>query len=129
VLIHLGVAKNAGGELADEVNASVDDKMRSLLVLARKLTLEPANVSTGDIEEVARHGWSEQAIEDAIAVVSTFSLINRLVDGLGLGASKDHFEMLGNLVAQEGYEPLVKMLSEKAGTQSEGKRDVECGIG
>jgi len=93
----------------------LDDKLRAVFKFAHKLTVEPGNISEADIEAVSSAGWSDQTIEDTICVVSTFAFLNRLVDGFGVAGSEDHFEQVGGMVAEQGYQPLVKMVQQKTG--------------
>lgn len=93
---------------------NLDDRLRAVFKFAYKLTLEPGNISEADIGAIRSAGWSDQTIEDTICVVSTFAFLNRLVDGFGIIGSDDHFQQVGAMVAQQGYEPLVKMVQQKS---------------
>jgi len=100
--------------LASNSTGQLDDKLRVVFKFAYKLTLEPGNISESDIDAIRSAGWSDQTIEDTICVVSTFAFLNRLVDGFGIAGSDDHFQQVGGMVAQQGYEPLVKMIQQKS---------------
>ena len=56
----------------------------ALCEFAEKLALRPGEMSAGDVGAVRSHGWSDAAIHDAIQVVSYFSYINRVADGVGV---------------------------------------------
>jgi hypothetical protein len=43
--------------------------------------------------QVLAAGWQEQALHDAVAVCGLFSLMNRLVEGLGISAGEDYFQV------------------------------------
>lgn len=90
-------------------------RMRPVLDFAHKLTQTPGAVDQADIDAVRAAGWSDQAVEDIINVVSLFASLNRLVDGLGIAGSPAVFEKSGPMIAQHGYDPLVQMLGQKAG--------------
>lgn len=92
---------------------SLDDKYEQMLVFAKKLTLDPGGLTQEEIEVVRTAGWSDQAIEDAIGVVSIFCMINRIVDAIGLPGSDEHFQQFGGMVSQGGYAPMVQMIEQK----------------
>ncbi len=66
--------------LNDWQNAPVNPKVKSTLGLLEKLTLEPDNLTSADIEKVRANEVSDQAIEEAISVCALFNVINRLAD-------------------------------------------------
>jgi uncharacterized peroxidase-related enzyme len=49
-----------------------------------KLTLTPAAMTEADIKELRGHGFSDEAIHDAVQVAAYFNYINRVCDGLGV---------------------------------------------
>lgn len=51
---------------------------------AVRLTLRPAEVGLGDVEALRAHGLSDEAIHDAIQVISYFNYVNRVADGVGV---------------------------------------------
>ncbi|WP_254768058.1 peroxidase-related enzyme [Salinilacihabitans rarus] len=69
--------------LADQLvanyrTADVSDRHRAMLDLAVKLTESPAAVEAADLERLAAHGFSRQAIWDVGAVAAFFNLSNRM---------------------------------------------------
>ncbi len=66
--------------LADWQTAPIDEKLRATLGFLQKLTLSPGDVSAADVNRVRTAGVSDQAIEDAIYVCFTFSVLARLAD-------------------------------------------------
>jgi len=113
VLTNLKTDEDLVQSLANSSTDKLDDKLRTVFKFANKLTLEPGNINETDIDAIRSAGWSEQTIEDTICVVCTFAFLNRLADGFGLVGSVDHFQQVGGMVAQQGYQPLVKMIQQK----------------
>ena len=66
--------------LADWQSAPINDRLRATLGFLQKLTLTPASVTPADVDRVRATGVSDQAIEDAIYVCFTFSVLARLAD-------------------------------------------------
>ena len=58
--------------------------MRALCDFAVKLTREPAAVGAADVDALRRHGWSDEAIHDAIQVIAYFNYINRVAEAVGI---------------------------------------------
>ena len=102
-------AAEAGPEALD-----VDDRLRPILRFAGKLTREPGEVGQHDIDDLRRAGWSDQAIEDAINVVSLFNYVNRLVDAFGIKGDESYFRQIGEALAKQGYSPLIRSALKKA---------------
>jgi uncharacterized peroxidase-related enzyme len=72
-------------EMLDDIeNSSIDNKLKPILKYLQKLTNNPSRIVANDVQQVLDAGWSEQALEDAIAVCALFNLVNRLVLGYGL---------------------------------------------
>lgn len=72
--------------LADIDSAPVDEKLKPLLNFVRKLTLSPQKIGQEDVDKVVAAGWTEKALEDAIAVCGLFNLANRMTLGYGLNS-------------------------------------------
>ncbi len=97
-----------------ETGRSSDAKTRAGLEFAAKLTRQPGAVVQSDIDQLRSAGWSDQGAEDIIKVVSLFSFLNRLVDGLGIQGSAEAFVQAGQIIAEHGYGPVVQMVQGKA---------------
>lgn len=113
VLTNKQTEKDLIHSLSNGSTKGLDDKLLVIFKFTNKLTLEPAKISESDIDAIRSAGWSDQTIEDTICVVSTFAFLNRLVDGFGITGSANHFQQVGEMVAQQGYQPMVKMLRNK----------------
>lgn len=72
--------------LADVDTAPVEEKLKPLLNFVRKLTLTPQKIGQEEVDQVLAAGWTEQALEDAIAVCALFNLANRMTLGYGLNS-------------------------------------------
>lgn len=98
--------------VADVDTAPVEESMRPVLGLVRTLTLTPARVRDAEIAAVYAAGWDEQALHDVVSVCALFNFMNRLVEGLGIVATPEYFQISSRrLAAQAGYAGLRDMLS------------------
>ena len=82
--------------LADWRSAPLDEPVRATLGFVQRVTLEPAAVGPADLLPLRAAGVSDEAIEDALAVVLLFDLVNRVADALG-------FEPLSRSVSPEEF--------------------------
>jgi len=57
----------------------------TLLEYARKLTLDPANMTADDAQILRDQGWTEPQIAEAVYVISLFAFFNRVADAFGIG--------------------------------------------
>ena len=92
----------------------VDERLRPILRFAGKLTRTPEDIGQSDIDVLRAAGWSDQAIEDTINVVSLFNYVNRLVDAFGIKGEESYFKQIGAALATQGYAPLVQSALKKA---------------
>ena len=69
----------------DYRTAALPAAVRALCDYAVKLTHTPTAVGAGDVEELRRHGWEDEAIHDAIQVIAYFNYINRIAEAVGIG--------------------------------------------
>lgn len=106
-----GIGADTLAALLDDVGtAPVAERMKPLLHYVGKLTLTPAKVTPGDAAAVLAAGWQEQALHDAAAVCGLFSLMNRLIEGLGISGGEDYFLASGRRLADRGYAGLRDLL-------------------
>ncbi len=91
----------------------LDERMQSVLRFAAKLTRKPKDIDQSDIDALLNAGWSDQAVEDAINVISIFNYVNRLFDAFGIEGSESYFKQVGKVLATEGYAPLIERTSRK----------------
>lgn len=107
-LAAMGVASGTLDALAAGRGEVLSSAMQALLDFADRLTATPGEIGQEDIDGLIAFGWSEQAIEDAINVISLFNYMNRLVDALGIEADEPYFRQIGTSIASKGYAPLVE---------------------
>lgn len=62
----------------------LDERTRTLLGYAEKLTKSPSTLDDEDVEALRRAGWSEQAIYEATALASFFNFTGRMEAASGL---------------------------------------------
>lgn len=66
----------------------LDDKTRTLLAFARKVTESPAMVGDGDIQRLREVGWDERGIYEATVLVAFFNMTGRIEAVSGLPADE-----------------------------------------
>jgi len=69
--------------------AAPTPRLRALLQFAERLALQPGSVEQEHIDTLRDHGLDDREISDAVQVVSYFSYINRIADGLGVDLEHD----------------------------------------
>lgn len=88
------VAGPSAAELAADIAAQGSEaaptpRLRALLQFAERLALDPAHFEEQHLEPLRECGLDDRAIHDAAQVVSYFSYINRIADGLGVDLEPD----------------------------------------
>lgn len=66
--------------------AGLDRATTALLLFAERLTDVCASIGADDIEQLRSHGFDDGAISSCVQVVAYFNYINRIAEGLGVGA-------------------------------------------
>jgi uncharacterized protein YciW len=51
---------------------------------AIKLTLAPGEMDGGDVQQLRRHGWTDEQVTVAAQVIAYFNYITRIAQGLGV---------------------------------------------
>ncbi len=90
--------------------AGAPERLRPLLSLARKLTIEQTKVTAADIEAAIAAGWDERAVHDLINVAALFNFMNRYVHGHGLALTDAVLAARGKLLMSDGYDRLLPLL-------------------
>lgn len=112
-----GIDERLFDELAEDVDASgVDERLKPVLHLVRKLTRTPSRVVQADIDAVLAAGWDEQAVFDAVSVCALHNFYNRIVDGLGVDVGAAEARETGAaLLPTIGYAGLAERLEGAGG--------------
>jgi uncharacterized peroxidase-related enzyme len=91
--------------IADPAAAGLDEKMLPLLAYAKKLTLEPANVTDGDAAAVYAAGWDEKALLHTVSATALFNMMTRLVAGTGIIANPKAQQSVRDRIARDIRNP------------------------
>jgi uncharacterized peroxidase-related enzyme len=111
--VAFGLAPDVLAALLDDTDLrAAPEKLRPLLRLARKLTLDQTKVEERDIGAALEAGWDERAVHDLINVVALFNFMNRYVHGHGLALSDEVLAERGRLLESGGYDRLLSMLDD-----------------
>ncbi|MDR7128863.1 putative peroxidase-related enzyme [Algoriphagus sp. 4150] len=91
--------------LNDLESAPISEKMKALLIVARKTQQSGKNVTTAHIQRAKQAGASDLEIHDTVLIAALFCLYNRYVDGLGTLLPKDpsYFKSLAERLTTQGY--------------------------
>lgn len=91
--------------LHDPATANISDKMKALLVIAKRVQQGGRNVSEEDVALARSHGADDQAIHDTVLTAAAFCMFNRYVDGLATWAPRDAsvYDQVGERLGKNGY--------------------------
>ena len=90
--------------LADYKTAPIDEKLRAMLGLLVKFTLEHETLGADDVRAVLARGVSREAIRDAFYVAFLFNTYDRLADTLGWQLPADrYYPKAGRFLLKFGY--------------------------
>lgn len=123
--VHSAVAEAFGIEpsrlealLTDIDNGPVDDQLKPVLKFVKKLVTMPRRITSADADAVLDAGWPETTLLHATFVTGLFSMMNRIVLGLGIEADEDYFFQAGSRLQEYGYAGLVDLMSFASTEQS-----------
>jgi len=103
-----------GGLIQDLSSAAVPERMKPVFRYVRKLTETPARITDADAAAFFAAGWDDRAFHDAVAICALFNCMNRMVEGFGITAGEDYFEVSSERLASAGgYSVLARMLAEQ----------------
>ena len=90
--------------LADWRTAPISDKEKALLSFVDNVNRTSIQIQQEDIDALKGHGWSEEAIYDAVTVCALFNFYNRWVDATGVhDLPAEEYIFSGKRLAQRGY--------------------------
>src|ERR1700735_3009779 len=109
-MAHGAVASKVLGEarvdavLADPATAPIEEPLRAVLGLLRKVTLDPKALGPDDITPLLDLGVTRAQIESALDVAWAFNVITRLADTFEFHVGpKAAFEMGAKMLLSRGY--------------------------
>ncbi|HAX04974.1 MAG TPA: peroxidase [Acidimicrobiaceae bacterium] len=82
-----GLLKDDGLLVAVEKDwrsAPLTEKRKAMLEYATKLTLLPSKVTSRDVDQLRRAGFSDRDVLDIAEVTAYYAYANRIADGLGV---------------------------------------------
>ncbi len=96
--------------LLDDIGtAPVDDRLKPLFRLVRKMTLEHTKMAQADVDGAYEAGWDDEAIHSAMACACLASFMNRLIEATGVVARPELFARRGEKAKELGYLAPFKM--------------------
>lgn len=94
------------GAIADLDASALGPAEKALLRFTAKVNREAHGITPDDIEALHAHGWSDEAIYDAVMVCALFNFYNRWIDANGVcGMPEAATRASGRRLAQGGYAP------------------------
>lgn len=100
--------------LAEDLAAApIEEPMKPLLALVRKVTETPYKVTQADFDAAYDAGWDDNGIHDALLVTCVFNFMNRLVSGLGIEADDAYLAEAGPRIRDLGYSASLKRRQEQ----------------
>lgn len=82
----------------------LDTSHFALLRFVRMTTLEAWRISQDDVDRVLDVGWSEDALHDAIAIASRYSMVNRVCMAHGIVVDRDDLREAGRRMADPDWQ-------------------------
>ena len=90
--------------LTDLDSAPVSDKDRALYAFVKKMVHDSLSIGEADVDAAHAAGWTDEALYDAITVVSLFQFYNAWIDATGVSdMSALGYEMSGKRISTQGY--------------------------
>jgi alkylhydroperoxidase family enzyme len=90
--------------LADYRAAPIDEKLRAMLGLLEKFTLNHEQLGPNDVRAVIDAGVTREAIRDAFYVAFLFNTYDRLADTLGWQLPDNrYYAKAGRFLLKKGY--------------------------
>ncbi len=94
--------------LTDLAQAPIEERLRPVFALVRKLSLNSSKITKVDIDAVLEAGWDGGAIEDVISVCALFNFLNRIVNGYGLKLpDREQLAVMAKMINDRGYKAIL----------------------
>ena len=93
--------------LEDYTTAPIDEKLRAMLGLLRKMTLDHAALGPDDVKAVLRLGVTKDAIAEAMEVAFLFNIYDRLADAMGWDVPSEaggYYQVAARRLLKHGYQ-------------------------
>ncbi|MCW5965757.1 MAG: hypothetical protein KIT83_17090 [Bryobacterales bacterium] len=92
------------GAIRDLESSAFPEADKALLRFVQKMNHQCAQVSDADIALLHQHGFTDEAIYDAISVCALFNFYNRWIDGSGVSdLPAEAYKQSGKRMARDGY--------------------------
>ncbi len=103
--ILLGETETAEKVKHDLENASVSEKMKALLKIAKAVQKSGKQVTTELIEKAKQEGAIDLEIHDTVLIAALFCLYNKYVDGMASVTpdNQEYYQTLGDKIVNQGY--------------------------
>ena len=90
---------------SDPDKAPIEPKLRALLHIAGKVTVDGKTVTSSDIEAARVEGATDVEIHDTVLIAAAFCMYNRYVDGLDTWQPTDPqaYRERAHLLVEQGY--------------------------
>jgi len=89
--------------LTDIDSAPVEERLKPVLRLVRKLTLTPTRMVQADVDAVLAAGWDENDFHQAVMICGMFNMYNRILEGYGITNTAEYRLKAGRELAHAGY--------------------------
>ena len=89
--------------LGDVGSAPLSDAEKALLLFVEKVNRDSIAVGPADVEALHAHGWSDEALYDAISVCALFNFYNRWIDATGVHPMSDGAHRAAAVRMAPGY--------------------------
>jgi alkylhydroperoxidase family enzyme len=92
--------------LEDYTTAPIDEKLRAMLGLLQKMTLDHANFGPDDVKTALRLGVTKDAIAEAMEVAFLFNIYDRLADAMGWDVPSEsggYYQVAARRLLKHGY--------------------------